>query len=215
MDNQSKEITELIETLRVGLLMDGNDYALTSGGRSNFYIDIDYILSDVLNVKRIMNEFVLKIQELQNMGIHFDRLAFIEKDSGPVGALTLKDLLIVQTGIPALIVRVQRRIWSAAIKGYPPLQRGEKVLIISDIATSGAAIRKAAQIIWNFQAKAPHALVFFDREQGAENNLRNFDINLHSILRRSDVIELHPLLNLRPSTLLISTYSVSSTRTSS
>lgn len=217
MVDQPKDIVDLIETLRVGLLIDQEDqegYALTSGGHSNFYVDLDYILSDPSNVERVVDQYTLKIRELQRKGIHIDRLAFIEKDSGPIGGLSLKDLLIMQTKIPAIIVRVQRRILSASIKGYPPLQHGEQILIVSDIATSGAAILKAARIIWHFEAKVPHVLVFFDRQQGADDNLKGFDIELHSILRRSDILQLHPLLKPKPSTLLFSTFSVSSTRTS-
>ena len=56
-------------------------------------------------VERYLNVIHSAISEFYP--IH--RLAFIEKDSGPVGALTLKDLLIVRTRIPGVIIRVQRR----------------------------------------------------------------------------------------------------------
>jgi orotate phosphoribosyltransferase len=63
---------------------------------------------------------------------------FIEKKVGPVGAVTLKDLLIQRADIPALIARPRRRLVASAIKGeFSP---GDKVILVTDVITKGTTI---------------------------------------------------------------------------
>lgn len=165
-----------------------SQWGLTSGGEARFYVDLDDILSDPTNIESIAKRYVQTIREINQDSQYgsIDRLAFIEKDSGPIGALSLKDLLVVRSGIPAVVIRVKRRILSAAVKSGK-LVPDERVLVVSDVATSGGAILQAARVIWRFGSVVPSALVFFDRRQGARENLRRADIRLYNITDPSNL----------------------------
>lgn len=124
------------------------------------------------------------------------RLAFVEKGDirGPVGLLTFMAALIERTKIPAVIVRLGRKLPSAKVKG-PPVIPGEGFLLLSDVATSGETIAEAAKAIWQQGGKVPVALAVYDRQQGAIRNLRAIDIDLcavynHSYLRKNNLSDI-------------------------
>lgn len=188
-----------------------SEWALTNGGRSNYYWDLDSILTTPAEIEEVTSCYLGEIDQIRTTLGPIDRLGFIEKDSGPVGALTLKDLLIVRSNIPGVIIRQQRRILTAAIKGKEPLHPGERIVLISDVSTSGSGILKTAKIVWAFRAKVIAAIVFFDREQGAVENLNRVDIVLRSITRRTK--ELPDVQNFEKIPLNISTSSISYSRT--
>ena len=197
--------SEILRLLALGLRE--NKWSLTSGGKSSFYIDLDAILTTPDAIKKVSDLYLDEIAKAQKEKGRIDRLAFIEKDSGPVGAITLKDLLVVKTGIPGIVIRPQRRVLAAAVKGSESLRPGDKMLLISDVATSGSSILKAAQIAWAFRARVILVIVFFDREQGAVNNLSRYDIEMRSIARRSTDLSQFPELEKVP--LSVSTSSTS------
>ncbi len=116
------------------------------------------------------------------------RLAFIEKGDvrGPVGLLTVMNSVVERTDLQALIVRSGRKLPSSALKGKP-VEADEAFLIVSDVATTGKNVADAAKMIWRCGGRAPVALVVYDREQGAAQNLRGIDIDLRSLYSHRQV----------------------------
>jgi len=125
----------------------GSNYVLTHGLKgkavSDFFYDLDLSVTDSRNVKPVLNFFISTIKEVEKREDRIDELAFIEKDSGPIGALTLLGALTEKLGIPSMIVRLRRRLDINSIKGVNNKKRGENVVLISDVATSGTSVQSA------------------------------------------------------------------------
>ncbi len=152
-----------------GALMTGYGsswWPLVSGGASNNYFDLDKFLSDPSNKNLALDAYTGLIDEAIEKFGHIDLLAFILREVGPVGALPLKELLVSRTGIPAVIVRTQKRLTKAAIKGAD-LYRGQKVLIIGDVATTGRGLIRVKKKLVKFGVEIPAALVFLARKNKA------------------------------------------------
>lgn len=116
----------------------------------------------------------------------FHRLAFIDKAGrGPVGMIALSSHLIWKSQKEAVFVRPYKNTLRSVIEGRQ-LGPNEKVLVISDIATTGETILKAASKLWLAGAIVADALVFFDQELGAKENLVLKDIRLHSLFSRQE-----------------------------
>jgi orotate phosphoribosyltransferase len=108
------------------------------------------------------------------------RLAFAEKqDNGPVGALALMSLILYISGLEGCVVRPDRRLLPARVKGRP-IVPGERLMIIGDVATTGGTISKPAKCLRELGATVPAAFVFLDRCQGATERLRTEGIKLVS-----------------------------------
>lgn len=152
-------------------------YYYQSGQQATAYVNIDLtVLGDDFGmdsspqhevIQKMADQFIRSIQQIEEER-SFDRLAFIDKDgNGPVGMIALSGLLILKSLKEAIFVRPYRNTVRSTTKGRS-VQPGEKILIISDVATTGQTILKAAERIWEAEAVVTGALVFFDQELGAK-----------------------------------------------
>ena len=136
-------------------------WLLTRGGAGEYFYDIDKQLADWPNIKNVANLYTEILKQLDATDA-IDKIAFIEKDSGPVGALSLKGLLILKTKIPGITIRVRKKIFHSAIKGAQ-IEQGDNVVIVSDVATTGGSIIQATKIIKKVGGNVSAAIVIFHR----------------------------------------------------
>lgn len=140
----------------------GQSSWITVGGKeSTFYYDIDKSSSTLEGMQKTSAWYVDNIKEIQKRKI-VDRLAFIEREDGPVGAITKKDLISFMTHIPSFIVRPKRRILASAIKGSESIS-GKKIVVISDVATTGHSIMRVVDIIKSHNAEVVGAVTILSR----------------------------------------------------
>jgi len=160
-------------------------YTLFRGSPSSYYMNIDWGLTSFELGPIISDCYTDRIEKLKKDGLKIEKLAFIRRQdsSEPTGAITLMVQIIRKTKIPALIVNLPQ-IGRPRIAHASP---GEQVLIISDNATSGQEIKEVARALRSKGAKVSTALVFHDREEGAENNLAGESIALETIVTRSEL----------------------------
>ena len=171
-------------------------YYLQSGRKAPAYANIDSAILGYrdetmgpLPQHQIMEDFAEqfaeKIKQIDRES-PFHRLAFIDKAGrGPVGMIALSSHIIWKSQKEAVFVRPYRNTLRSVIEGRQ-LGPNEKVLVISDIATTGETILKAASKLWLAGAIVAGALVFFDQELGAKENLALKDITLHSLCTRQE-----------------------------
>lgn len=62
----------------------------------------------------------------------------------------------------------------------------DRVVLVDDVATSGASLLKAIEILKNYKAKIVKAMVVVDREEGAKDNLAQLGCPLFSIFGKND-----------------------------
>jgi len=161
-------------------------YTLRNGSPSHYYINIDKGLISADLGPTVCECYVDRIETLKRRGEGIDRLAFIRRQdaSQPTGALALMSDIVNRTKISGLIINLGKI-------GEPKLAGsyvGMNALIISDNATSGQEIKKVAKTLRNKGALVSKALVFFDREEGAEENLKKEHITLETVVSKSELV---------------------------
>lgn len=122
-----------------------SDWDLTAGGHSNKYFDIDKATNSFRNIDNYIDWYISNIKEI-NEDSPIDLLAFIERESGPVGAITKKDFISKACSIDSFIVRPRKRIKAAAIKDGWQIE-GKNILIMTDAVTTGASFERVKSII--------------------------------------------------------------------
>ncbi len=142
----------------------------TRAGTSHVFFDADQWLSEPKNLAYAtswLTKTILKIQsEAHAQSFKLNGLAFIEKDSGPTGLISLQHLIAERTGMKSCVIRLRR--WpflpQAAIKGEPPAKESNWILI-SDVATTGGHIQKATKILKDscWKASTPFAIILLNR----------------------------------------------------
>lgn len=153
---------------------------------SNWYVDVDKFLRIPRNVEKVGDWFESLLEVEEKVNGRIDRLAFLENEAGPVGAISLKDFICSRTGKSSIIIRLRKEIDELAVKGAPyqkdwevaTVGKGERIMLVSDVATSGWSIHKAAKRVETVGGRVDTAVVLFDRGIGASELLRQDGVRL-------------------------------------
>ncbi len=152
-------------------------FVLTSGAVSDYYIDIK---------KASTNPNVLKeiAKEMKEYAEGYDVIAGME-----LGAVPLIVALSLETGIPYAIVRKEKREHGTTKQIEGEDVQNKKVLVIEDVTTSGGSLITTLKVLRSKKAKIDEVLVVVDRESGAEEKLRDLDVNFIPLISVSEILD--------------------------
>jgi orotate phosphoribosyltransferase len=152
-----------------------SSWIMVSGTKSGVYYDIDKASSKLENMESISQWYIENVKEIMKK-TDVDFLAFIEREDGPVGAITKKDKISQELSIQSFIVRPRRRIHASRLKGVSSKElKGKKIVIISDVASTGRSIKKVVEILTEYQASiAAIVVVVYRRDHAIEPDLETF-----------------------------------------
>lgn len=191
LDSIPPKKLELYKILEKYGAVNQSEHALASGTKSNYFFDIDRLLSDPESVQIVSDHYADMINEMQSKGKVIHKLAFIEKSVGTIGVLPLMSFIISKVKIPGLVVRFRKDFQIGQIKsGYgQELKEKERVAIISDVLTGGTGIIKAMNIISGYKAITAYAGVIYDRGQGAKEKIeKKYGIEVKSIIDSEELL---------------------------
>jgi orotate phosphoribosyltransferase len=131
-------------------------FLLRSGAQSNYYIDKYLFTTQPDLLRRIAAELAPRLPP------------DVQRLAGPVlGAVPLVTALALQTGLPSLIVRVEKpKEYGTSKRIEGSLQAGERVVLVEDIVTTAGAALAAVEALREAGADVLGALVVIDREEG-------------------------------------------------
>ena len=171
------EKDELIRLLKdCGAIQFGR-FALTSGIISNYYIDIKKASTNPSILKKIA-------KTMAEYAKGYDVLAGME-----LGAVPLVVALSLETSIPYVIIRKEKRGHGTGKQIEGGNIKNKKVLVIEDVTTSGESVIKTIKILRGDQGKVNEVVVVVDRESGAEEKLQNLNVNFIPLLSVSDIFK--------------------------
>lgn len=164
-----------IDALKFGV------FKLTSGKASPYYIDLRVVPSFPDAFTQICDFYAEAIKN--QIGIkNFDRIAGI-----PIAGIPFASQIAYNLKKPFLYVRkgIRRHGRQRRVEGI--LVSGDRVLLVDDLVTTGLTMRKAAEAIRAEGGIVEKAVAFMDREEGGKEKLAKNGIQLHSLLRISEV----------------------------
>ncbi|MEM1520797.1 MAG: orotate phosphoribosyltransferase [Candidatus Korarchaeum sp.] len=163
--------------LSKGMLRFG-DFTLTSGRKSNIYVDLRPLPSFPDEFTSITEEIVRRIGdgEFGICGV-------------AVGGLPLATAIAMRLRKPLIYVRKERKEHGTEglLEGF--LNR-RSYLVVDDVATTGGSISHAARIVRGHGSEVREAWVVVDRMQGAAENLRSEGIELRSLATLPEIVSM-------------------------
>lgn len=150
-------------------------FILTSGKETNFYVDIKKVSTSPLILKEIA-------KEIANYVKGYDKIAGME-----LGAVPIAVAVSLETEIPYVILRKEKREHGTQRQIEGALNEGEKVLIVEDVATTGGSSLKSVEILRNAKAIVNQVVVVVDREEGAKELLKENGIELIPLVKISEL----------------------------
>ncbi|MCK4366140.1 MAG: orotate phosphoribosyltransferase [Thermoplasmatales archaeon] len=168
---------ELIQLLKKCGAIQFGKFVLTSGAVSDYYIDIKKASTNPSVLKKIAKAIVEYAEG-------YDLLAGME-----LGAVPLVVALSLETNVPYVIVRKEKREHGTSKQIEGEEVKDKKVLIIEDVTTTGGSIIKTIKIIRENKGIVDEVVVVVDRESGAEEKLKNVDVSFIPLLSVSDILK--------------------------
>lgn len=173
----------LLALLKKEALKKGN-FVLSSGKTSNYYLDgrlITLAPEGAYLAAGIILEMIKDKKDITAVG-------------GPtlgadpiVGSLACLSYL-EETPLKTFIVRkaAKEHGTKQQIEG-PVLEKGSKVILVDDVATTGKALVEAKEALDRAGILAEEAIVIVDRDEGARQNLSKAGLKLTAIFKKEDL----------------------------
>jgi orotate phosphoribosyltransferase len=152
-------------------------FVLTSGALSDYYIDIKKASTEPRILKLIA-------EEMSEYTKGYDMLAGME-----LGAVPLVVALALETGIPYVIIRKEKREHGTGKQIEGGDVNGKRVLIVEDVTTSGGSVVKTIQILRENNAEVEQVLTVVDRESGAREQLQKLEVQFMPLVTVSEILK--------------------------
>lgn len=167
--------TEIVRTLLDANAVRFGDFTLTSGEKSDVYIDVKRAWTDP---KRLD----LLARALANRVGSVDRLAGME-----LGAVPLVVATALRTGHSYVVLRKGSREHGTRQAFEGEIAPGLRVLLIEDVTTTGGSTLRSVEIVRGAGGLVDRVLVVVDRESGAAARLAAVGIRLEPLVTLSEL----------------------------
>lgn len=166
---------ELIKRIKETAYLEG-DFTLRSGKKSKYYLD-KYLFETCQDIlKALGKEFAKYVTS------DISLIAGAE-----LGGVALAAATAMETGKNWVIIRNSKKGYGTGKLIEGKLNKGDVVLLVEDIATTGGQVLEAAKVITEAGATVKKIVAVIDRKQGAGENITNAGFKFESILTKTDL----------------------------
>lgn len=146
--------SELIKRICDAALLRGT-FTLRSGRVSNYYLDKYLFETQPDILAELGRRFAAHVDGA------VDRLAGAE-----LGGIPLVTAAALATGKPSVLIRNQKKDYGTARQIEGKLEKGDRVLIVEDVVTSGGQVLEGARVLGELGAEVVKIVAVIDREEG-------------------------------------------------
>lgn len=167
---------ELAQALRAAALLEG-DFTLRSGRKSKYYLDKYLFETQPALLRELATRFARYVTD------DVDRIAGAE-----LGGIALAAAASLATGKPFVIVRNSRKAGYGTgklIEGK--LERGERVLLVEDVATSGGQAIEACRTLVEAGVTVAAVVVTIDRQEGGREAIQAAGLRFEALFTTADL----------------------------
>lgn len=184
---EPRKTGETLTDLFVGRLLEAGvvktgTFTLKNGTQSPIYINVRDL--PLHQGAMSMALFMLSCKISDNK-LSFDRVGGV-----PMGALSIANMLSITTGKSILTLRNEAKDHGlVGTKTVESFEKGQNVLVIEDVSTSGGSIKEAVEQYRFLGLKVENAFVIVDRQQGGAEMLSKMDVKLRNLITLQEIVE--------------------------
>ena len=166
---------ELFKAIESAALLRG-DFTLRSGRKSKYYLD----------------KYLFECQPaiLQELGRRFTKYVTpqITRIAGAeLGGVALAASAAMASGVPFVIIRNAKKDYGTRKMYEGRLERGDVILLVEDIATTGGQVLEAARTIREAGATVDRIVAVIDRQEGARENIESAGFAFDALMTKADL----------------------------
>jgi orotate phosphoribosyltransferase len=165
---------ELAARVKASAYLEG-DFVLRSGRRSKYYMD-KYLFETQPDILAELGRlFAARASDA-------DVIAGAE-----LGGVALAAAASMASGKPFLIVRNAKKDYGTSKMMEGKLEKGQRVLLVEDIATTGGQVLEAAKVLTEAGATVTKIVATIDRQEGARENIEKAGFVFEALLTKADL----------------------------
>ncbi|MEK6674622.1 MAG: orotate phosphoribosyltransferase [Planctomycetota bacterium] len=165
----------LAKRIRETAYLEG-DFTLRSGRKSKYYLD-KYLFETQPDILAALGK-----EMSAYVTVKTTRIAGAE-----LGGVPLAAAVSMASGKPFIIVRNAKKDYGTSKAFEGKLERGDSVLLVEDIATTGGQVLEAAKVILAAGAVVEKIVAVIDRQEGARENIEAGGFVFEALLSKADL----------------------------
>jgi orotate phosphoribosyltransferase len=152
------------------------EFTLRSGRKSNYYLD-KYRFETQPDVLAELGKLLA-----DRVTAHTTRIAGAE-----LGAVPLAAAAGLAANKPFVFIRNQKKDYGTAKQVEGVLERGDMVMIVEDVLTTGGQVLEAVKTLQELGAKVERIVAVIDRLEGARQNIEKQGLVFESLFTSKDL----------------------------
>jgi orotate phosphoribosyltransferase len=152
-------------------------FTLASGRTSSYYVDIKRAVTRPDLLRTIADGIAPFARDA-------DRIAGVE-----LGAVPIATAVSLASGKPYIMVRKASKEHGTKHEFEGELNRGDRVLFVEDVVTTGGTLRAAIERMRGHGAVIDDCVCVVDREEGGKMLLAEISVRLHALLSAKDLLQ--------------------------
>ena len=162
----------LINLLKDNYVFLEGDFTLSSGKKSNYYINMKKSITEPEILSTISKLITSKLD-----------LKEVDKVAGPaLGAVPIATAVSLESKLPLLMIRKEKKGYGTSKLIEGELNEGDNVIVVEDVSTTGGSLLKAIKAINENGGNVTRAFVVVDREEGAIEAFEKEGIKLEPLI---------------------------------
>ena len=166
---------ELFEAIKSAALLRG-EFTLRSGRKSKYYLDKYLFEADPVVLRELGQRFARQVTP------ETTRIAGAE-----LGGVALAASASMASGLPFVIIRNAKKGYGTQKMYEGRLEKGDRVLLVEDIATTGGQVLEAAKTISEAGATVQAIVAVIDRQEGARENIESAGYRFAALMTKTDL----------------------------
>ena len=161
----------------IGLLKENEvflegDFTLSSGKKSNYYINMKKAITEPEILSTISKLIASKIDD-----------GDIDKVAGPaLGAVPIATAVSLESGLPLLMIRKEKKGYGTSKLIEGELNENDNVVVVEDVSTTGGSLLKAIKAIQDNGGNVVRDFVVVDRQEVAKKKKKKEGIKLEPLI---------------------------------
>ena len=152
------------------------EFTLRSGRKSNYYLD-KYRFETRPDILRELDRLFA-----ERVGPETTTIAGAE-----LGGVALAAAASMAADLPFIIVRNTKKGYGTGNLFEGVLEKGSRVLVVEDIATTGGQVLEAARAITEAGSKVERIVCVIDRQEGARENIEGAGFVFEALFTKADL----------------------------
>lgn len=162
----------LIDLLKENEVFLEGDFTLSSGKKSNYYINMKKAITEPEILSAISSLITEKIKDDE-----------IDKVAGPaLGAVPIATAVSLESKLPLLMIRKEKKGYGTSKLIEGELLEGDNVIVVEDVSTTGGSLLKAIKAIQENGGNVKRAFVVVDRQEDAIEAFEKEGITLEPLI---------------------------------